>query len=179
MTDRRSLSPHVTLAIRELQAAYSNFQFDKRHEDIWERDIGGHSPERVARAVAGLIRTHTHGAPSLSQLVQALEGRWHLESAPRTDAHGVVQEGATWAKFHVKRCTFTNEVLVAFDEKYNLIQWPSQNHIASTKRVLERYSHLLPMGVKETLLELEQRSNPRPENYLGGKPNFHSGLLGE
>jgi hypothetical protein len=130
-------SPHTLKAIATLEAHYGRrFFFEARHLPIWQDALGRHPEADVERAVALVLQHHTHGAPGLAEVRQALVGRWEQRKVARTDCHG--SPAPQQLGYEHLTCLVeygTGRVLRAFNERGDQIEPGSQRVIASAERV--------------------------------------------
>jgi hypothetical protein len=170
-----NLSTHVAALIHALEASYgARFQSPKPHHlPHWEAAFARYAPRVLAEAVERVRRWHTHGAPGIAELQQTIEGRWSTELLPATDCHGVVNEHSHRMPFQLLKDPMTGAVMRAFDGALNLIHWPSQNQIASAKRMLRDHPTLLPPGGIERLQQEQQRQ--LGGGLAGGAIDFNRG----
>lgn len=169
-------SEHTLKTIAVLQAHYGQrFLFKELHLPIWENALGSIDPGLVERAVAVVVQQHTHGAPGLAEIKQALAGRWESRKVARTNANCVPDPQALG--YEIVTCLIdygTGEVQRAFNERGDLIEWGSQRVIQSKLNVPPA---LAPPRMNPDAIEAEQRpaiQAPEDDDSLGNvlRPDF-------
>jgi hypothetical protein len=101
-------------------------------------------------------------------------GKWTVETRNATDCHG--NQTSTLERFHVHRDPASGAVLCAFNSKFDLIDYATQNHIASAAKVRREMPHLLPPAALAQIARENGRGNgPRLDD---GRTDF-KGMLGE
>lgn len=131
--------------------------------------------EGVRRACSNAQR----GQPPMpADILAAIHGRWTIEPRKATDCHGNVTPDSPIARFQVLR-SHDGAVIRCLDEKLNLVDYATQNHIMSRERLLREFPNLLPPGELAKIQAIEGRSAGRADNHLADRPNFGAGLLGQ
>lgn len=156
------LKPNVAAAVYTLEAHYgARFIFRDVHADVWNRTLGERSKEELLAAIDRVVRHHTHGAPGLAEVVQALDGVWRTIKAARTDAHGNPAPQMLGYERALCLCEYGSERIVrAFNERGDLIAWPEQTVLKARENVA---LSLLPPP-----MENESSTDDADRRQLGG-----------
>ena len=148
---------HTLETIALLETHYgSRFLFRKTHLGIWDDALRDRDPADVARALALVVQHHTHGAPGLAEVRQALDGRWESRKVARTNCHGSPDPQSLG--YEMVSCLVeygTGRVVRVFNERGDLIEWGTQRVLASAENVPSAIQPPQVAGAEPASLQIE------------------------